>query len=90
MHRFLGGLDVDELDRIDAFFEHYDDEHYDDDDDDFYDYDDDILDCEEQDLAELGLFDDYDDEIAPGMFQRALEEALAQVPTGLKPGKTNG
>lgn len=74
MHRFLAGLDVDELDRIDTFFDHSDD-----------DDDDDILDYEEQYLARRGLYDD--DEIAPEMFQRALEETLAQVPTGLKPGK---
>ncbi|CAO3592415.1 unnamed protein product [Absidia cylindrospora] len=92
---YLDGLTMAQLDRLDAFFEQHAGEMDDDDDDDgddteeSCDDDDDLLAYEQRYLANHGLDDDDEDEISPDQFRISLEEALENVPTGLKPGVRN-
>ncbi|SAM04674.1 hypothetical protein [Absidia glauca] len=92
LHEYLDSLDTDELDKLDRFLMQHGDGHMDsvvssDDDDD--DDDKDLLAYEERYLANHGLDDgDDDDEISPDMFRASLEDALAEIPPGLKPGKS--
>lgn len=91
LHEYLDGLDKDELDKLDRFLMQHGEGHMDfvvPDDDDDGDDDNDLLAYEEQYLVNHGLEDD-DDEISPDMFRASLEDALAEIPPGLKPGNLN-
>ncbi|ORZ20296.1 hypothetical protein BCR42DRAFT_408429 [Absidia repens] len=97
---YLDGLTTAQLDRLDVFFEQHAGELDDDDDDDDDDDEDDdteescdddydLSTYEQRYLSNHGLDDDEKDEISPDRFRISLEEALENVPTGLKPGVRN-
>ncbi|KAI8341840.1 hypothetical protein BC941DRAFT_414661 [Chlamydoabsidia padenii] len=89
LHEYLDNLDRDELDKLDRFLMQQGDTLLSSDDDDDDDIDRDLLAYEEQYLTNHGLDDDDDDEISPAMFRVSLEDAMSQIPPGLKPGVRN-